>query len=363
MDLKTPLYDIHRKYGGKMVPFAGYLLPLQYGSGIAAEHMAVRTAAGIFDVSHMGEVTLKGPDALNNIQNLVTNDCSAMVDGQIKYSPICNENGGVIDDLLIYKKDDQNYLLVVNAANRDKDAAWIKSNISGDCAFEDVSAGIAQIALQGPKAIGIISKLTNAPELPVKYYSFTGSISVGGLTCLVSRNGYTGEDGYEIYTDNENAAELWEKLMAAGADLGLIPCGLGSRDTLRLEAAMPLYGHEMDETITPFEVGLGFFVKMDKDNFIGKAALQAMGEPQRERIGLEMTDKGIARNGDKVFIDGVDVGTVTSGTMCPFIKKAVAMALVKTGCTAQGDVVDLEVRGKKLKATVVKLPFYKRNKV
>ncbi|HZK39509.1 MAG TPA: glycine cleavage system aminomethyltransferase GcvT, partial [Clostridia bacterium] len=362
MDLKTPLYDIHLKYGGKTVPFAGYLLPIQYPSGIAAEHMAVRTAAGMFDVSHMGEFSLKGPDALKNIQHLMTNDFAGMVDGQVRYSPMCNEDGGIIDDLLIYKKKDNDYLLVVNAANRDKDAAWIKSKISGDCVFEDISDSLAQIALQGPKALEIIAKLTDVETLPVKYYSFTDGVRVAGFTCLVSRTGYTGEDGYEIYTMNENAPALWEKLMAAGSDLGLIPCGLGARDTLRLEAGMPLYGHEMDEVITPLEAGLGFFVKMAKADFIGKAALQAKGEPQRERIGLEITDRGIARDGDKVLLAGVEIGSVTSGTMCPFVKKAVAMALVATGKVAQGDVVELDVRGRRLKAAVIKLPFYIRNK-
>lgn len=362
LDIKTPLYDMHLKYGGKVVPFAGHLLPIQYGSGITAEHMAVRTAAGLFDVSHMGEIVLKGPDALENIQYLMTNDCANMADGQVRYSPMCNENGGVIDDLLIYKKRDNNYLLVVNAANHEKDAVWIKSHVSGDCVFEDISADTAQIALQGPKALEIITKLVDVETLPVKYYSFTDGVLVGGLECLVSRTGYTGEDGYELYTANENAAELWERLMTAGSDSGLIPCGLGARDTLRLEAGMPLYGHEMDDTITPFETGLGFFVKMSKDDFIGKAALQAKGEPQIKRIGLELTDRGIARSGDKVFLGEVEIGTVSSGTMCPFIKKAVAMALVTRSSVTQGDVVELDVRGRKLKAAVVKLPFYKANK-
>lgn len=362
LDLKTPLYDTHLKYGAKIVPFAGYLLPIQYGTGIAAEHMAVRTEAGLFDVSHMGEFVLKGPDALKNIQHLMTNDFSGMVDGQVRYSPLCNEEGGIIDDLLIYKKEDKDYLLVVNAANRDKDAAWIVSQISGDCVFEDSSDTTAQIALQGPKAHEIIAKLTDVATLPVKNYSFSQKVQVAGLDCLVSRTGYTGEDGYEIYTANENAAELWEKLIEAGSVVGLIPCGLGARDTLRLEAGMPLYGQEMSDTITPLEAGLGFFVKMSKTDFIGKAALEEKGEPQRQRIGLELTDRGIARTGDKVFSGDDEIGTVTSGTMCPFIKKVVAMALVKTGSAAQGDMLELDVRGRRLKARVVKLPFYKRNK-
>ncbi|MEI6578701.1 MAG: glycine cleavage system aminomethyltransferase GcvT, partial [Eubacteriales bacterium] len=284
--MKTPLYDTHVKYGGKIVPFAGYLLPVQYQTGIAAEHIAVRTAAGLFDVSHMGEITLKGMDALKNVQMLVTNDCSVMYDGQVKYSPMCNENGGVVDDLLVYKIGDNDYMLVVNAANHDKDVEWIKSYISGDVEFKDISQDLAQIAVQGPNAYQIVINLADKENLPVKYYSFTQGVDVGGFECIVSKTGYSGEEGYELYTANENAAPLWEKLMEAGKDLGLIPCGLGARDTLRLEAAMPLYGHEMNDVITPFETGIGFFVKMTKDDFIGKAALQAKGEPKIKRIGL-----------------------------------------------------------------------------
>lgn len=361
MDLKTPLYEIHLKYGGKPVPFAGYLLPVQYPSGITAEHMAVRTAAGIFDVSHMGEVILKGPDALMNVQMLVTNDCSAMADGQVKYSPMCNDNGGIVDDLLVYKKAADHYMLVINAANHDKDTAWMKSKIKGDLGFKDISAEIAQIAIQGPKAKEILTKLTEVENLPVKYYSFTDEVSIGGISCLVSRTGYTGEDGYELYTANENAVNLWELLMKSGGVSGLIPCGLGARDTLRLEAAMPLYGHEMNDFITPFEAGIGQFVKMNKDDFIGKAALAAKVNAKLKRIGLELEDRGIARNADKVFSNGNEIGYVTSGTMCPFIKKAAAMALVDAAYAAAGDMFEIEVRGKYLNAKAVGLPFYKRS--
>lgn len=360
LELKTPLYDTHVTYGGKPVSFAGYLLPVQYPTGITAEHMAVRTAAGMFDVSHMGEVILKGPDALKNVQMLVANDCSAMTDGQIKYSPMCNENGGVVDDLLVYRKSADHYMLVINAANHDKDTAWIKNNIKGDLAFEDISADIAQIAVQGPNAHEILAKLADEKIFPVKYYSFTDGVPVGGLHCIVSKTGYTGEDGYELYTSNENAAPLWEMLMETGAESGLIPCGLGARDTLRLEAAMPLYGHEMDDKITPFEAGIGSFVKMNKDDFIGKTALESKGEPIIKRIGLELTDRGIARNGDKVFYGNNEIGYVTSGTMCPFLKKAVAMALVGIEAPAGDNEFKIEVRGKRLKANAVKLPFYKR---
>lgn len=362
LELKTPLYDTHVKCGGKPVPFAGYLLPVQYPTGIVAEHMAVRTAAGIFDVSHMGEVILEGADALINVQMLVTNDCSSMVDGQVKYSPMCNDNGGVVDDLLVYKKCENNYMLVINAANHEKDVAWMKSKIKGDLEFKDISADIAQIAVQGPKAHEIVAKLAGEKKLPVKYYSFTNDVPVGGLNCLVSKTGYTGEDGYELYTSNENAVPLWEMLMKAGFGFGLIPCGLGARDTLRLEAAMPLYGHEMNDEITPFETGIGFFVKMNKDDFIGKAVLALKGEPKIKRIGLELTDRGIARNGDKVFFGGKEIGYVTSGTMCPFLKKAVAMALVSVDYTAEGDELEIEVRGKMIHAKATVLPFYKRAK-
>lgn len=361
MDLKTPLYDTHVRYGGKIVPFAGYLLPVQYHTGIVAEHMAVRTAAGLFDVSHMGEVKITGKDALKNINMLVTNDCTGMYDGQVRYSPMCNENGGVVDDLLVYRNGEDDYLIVVNAANHDKDVAWMKSKISGDVKLSDISAEVAQLALQGPESKEILLKLTDEESIPVKYYSFKAGQKVGGIECIVSKTGYTGEDGFELYTAPENAAELWEKLIEAGSGLGLIPCGLGARDTLRLEASMPLYGHEMNDVITPLETGLGFFVKMGKEDFIGKNALLAKGEPSVHRVGIELIDRGIARDGDKVIKNGSEAGYITSGTMCPYLKKAVGMALVGKDVNA-GDEVTVEVRGKQLVAKVVPLPFYKRSK-
>ncbi len=360
MELKTPLYDMHVKYGGKIVPFAGYLLPVQYGTGITAEHMAVRTQVGMFDVSHMGEVTLEGKDALKNVQNLVVNNCEGMYDGQVRYSPMCNENGGVVDDLLVYRKGENSYLIVVNAANHDKDVAWMKSHISGDVEFKDISADISQIALQGPFAKNVLLKLVDESLLPVKYYSFVENIDIDSIPCLVSKTGYTGENGYELYIKNQYAADLWEKLMEAGSEFGLIPCGLGSRDTLRLEAAMPLYGHEMNDEITPLETGLKFFTKLDKPDFIGKAAIVAKGAPKIKRIGLELTERGIAREHCKVFCGEKEIGITTSGTMCPYIKKAVAMALVDIDSVNEGDTVSIDVRGKMLAAKVVGLPFYKK---
>lgn len=360
MEAKTPLYQTHVDLGGKIVDFAGWLLPIQYAGGITAEHMAVRTAAGLFDVSHMGELKLTGKDALLNVQKLMTNDLSGMYDGQVKYSPMCNEEGGIIDDLLVYKLNDEAYLLVVNASNRQKDADWIKERVFGDCVFEDLSDSYAQLALQGPNAYKIIKKLCDVEKLPVKYYSFTESMEVAGLPCLVSKTGYTGEDGYELYTAAENAVPLWEALMQAGEEEGLIPCGLGARDTLRLEAGMPLYGHEMTEEISPLEAGIGFFVKLNKDDFIGKKALLSKQDPERVRIGMELLARGIARQGDAVLLNGEKIGEVTSGTMAPYLKKAVAMALVKKGRLTEGDEVNLEVRGRLLEAKVTKIPFYKK---
>lgn len=359
MEKKTPLYETHVQSGGKIVPFAGYLLPVQYSS-ITAEHMAVRTQAGLFDVSHMGEITLEGEDALATVQQLVTNNCDGMYDGQVRYSPMCNPNGGVIDDLLVYRRSENSYLLVVNAANREKDAAWIESHLIGGTRFNDISDSVAQIALQGPKSHEILTQIADDEQLPKKYYSFREHVSVAGIDCLVSKTGYTGESGYELYTANENAAKLWDALIGVGESFGLIPCGLGARDTLRLEASMPLYGHEMNDEISPLETGLGFFVKLDKDDFIGKSAILERGEPKIKRVGLELTGRGIARDGDAVFSGGVRVGTVSSGTMCPYLKKAVAMALVQTDSLNIGDEAEIEVRGRRIAAKVIPLPFYKK---
>lgn len=369
MEKKTPLYDWHVKYKGKIVPFAGYLLPVQYETGVIKEHMAVRTAAGLFDVSHMGEVTFTGKDALKNIQMLVTNDCSKMVDGQVKYSPMCNEHGGVVDDLLVYRKNENSYLVVINAANREKDVAWMKAHLFGDVVFEDISDDVAQLALQGPNAETILKKLANPSKLPAKYYTFTEHVSVAGINCLVSRTGYTGEDGFELYCKPEEAGKLWDALIAAGnangnADnndttQGLIPCGLGARDTLRLEAAMPLYGHEMNDDITPLETGLQFAVKLDKEDFIGKAALQSK-EVTRKRVGLSITGRGIARENCPIYVGDKQIGFTTSGTHCPYIGKPVAMAIVDNSHAEIGTPVEVDVRGRRIAAEIIRLPFYKR---
>jgi len=361
MGRKTPLYDLHLELEGKIVPFAGYLLPVQYPTGIIHEHKAVRTACGLFDVSHMGEILIKGPDALANLQYFLTNDFSVMEVGRVRYSPVTNERGGIVDDLIVYKFGQNEYFLVVNAANKDKDFAWFNQHARGDVQIIDISEQFAQLALQGPKARDIIAKLTDADRLPVKYYSFVRDLTVAGVSCLVSRTGYTGELGYELYCPPEQAVVLARALLDAGQAEGLIPCGLGARDTLRLEAGMPLYGHEMSDDITPLEAGLSMFVKMEKDDFIGKSALQKAGEARRERIGLVLTDRGIAREGSDVYARGNKVGLTTSGTLLPYTNKASAMALVKKGALELDDEVELDVRGRRLKARVVALPFYKRS--
>ncbi|MFV0503358.1 MAG: glycine cleavage system aminomethyltransferase GcvT [Lachnospirales bacterium] len=362
MELKTSLYDLHVKYNGKIVPFAGYLLPVQYKAGVIAEHMAVRTACGLFDVSHMGEITCVGPDAIKNLNHLLTNDFTKMYDGQARYSPMCNENGGVVDDLIVYKEKEDHYLIVVNASNKDKDFAWIKDHQFGDVEFKDVSSEVAQLALQGPKAEEILKKVAKEEDIPPKFYSATFNRNIAGLNCIISRTGYTGESGFEIYLPTEDAPKLWEVLMEAGEEQGLIPCGLGARDTLRLEAAMPLYGHEMDDTITPLETGLNFAVKMDKEGFIGKAAMEKNLELTRKRVGLKITSAGIVREHCTVYVGDEPIGESTSGTHCPYLGYPIAMAILEIEHTEIGTEVEVEVRGRRIKAEVVKLPFYKKEK-
>lgn len=360
MERKTSLYDTHVKYGGKIVPFAGYLLPVQYGTGVIAEHMAVRTKCGLFDVSHMGEITCIGSDALKNLNHLLTNDFSGMYDGQARYSPMCNEEGGVVDDLIVYKIRDNHYFIVVNASNKDKDFTWMKAHEFGDAAFTDISETVGQIALQGPKACEILLKIAKEELIPVKYYSCTVDAEAAGVKCIISKTGYTGEDGYELYMAADQAPKVWEALMEAGREEGLIPCGLGARDTLRLEASMPLYGHEMDDVTTPLETGLGFAVKMKKEEFIGKKALEERGEPSRKRVGLKVTGRGIIREHQIVYADGKEIGITTSGTHCPYLGYPAAMALLDEAYTRPGTQVEVEVRGRKVAAEIVALPFYKR---
>ena len=360
MDKKTPLYDTHVAAGGKMVPFGGFSMPVQYKAGVIAEHMAVREKAGLFDVSHMGEITLTGPDALANLEKILTNKFGNMVDGQARYTVMCYDNGGCVDDLIVYKKADNDYLLVVNASNKDKDYEWMKAHEFGDATFTDVSDEWGQLALQGPKAMEILRSITSEESIPQKYYHAVFGGEVAGIPCLVSKTGYTGEDGVELYCAASDVVALWNKVMEAGEAFGLLPCGLGARDTLRMEAAMPLYGHEMNETVSPLETGLGFAVKMDKEDFIGKEALEAPAT--RKRIGLKVTGRGIIREAEEVYVGDRQIGMTTSGTHCPFLGHPVAMALVEKDSVNVGDSVEVNVRGRRVAAEVVELPFYKRAK-
>jgi aminomethyltransferase len=319
----------------------------------------------------MGEFVIKGPGALDALQRLLTNDFTDMPTGRVRYTLMCNESGGVIDDLVVCKMAEDRYFLVVNAANREKDAAWIRGRLASPAAdaklpadFEDISDTLAQIALQGPASLEILSSLSDT--IPQKYYTLIEKGSVAGIPCIVSRTGYTGEPGYELYCAPATAPVLWEKLLVAGNDAGLIPCGLGARDTLRLEAAMPLYGHEMDDTVNPFEAGLGFAVKMEKPDFTGKAALAAAlaagnGKTARVRVGLRVTGRGIIREHAEVFCGGKLAGRTTSGTFCPWLKEALAMALLDRAASELGTVVEVDVRGRMIPAEVCALPFYKNS--
>ena len=362
MELKTPLYDVHVEEGGKIVPFAGYLLPVQYGTGVIKEHMAVRQQCGLFDVSHMGEILFTGPTALATLNHLLTNDYSNMPINKVRYGVMCNEQGGTIDDLVVYKFGEESYLVVVNAANREKDYAHMAANTLEGTKCEDISDTVAQVALQGPKAPAIMKKLLPEDQIPKGYYTALPNVNLGGMNCMISRTGYTGELGYEIYTASENAPKLWKLLREAGEEFGLIPCGLGARDNLRLEAAMPLYGHEMDETITPLEAGLDFGVKLNKEEFIGHDALVAAGAPKRVRVGLEVTGRGIIREHQDVYIGDEKIGVSTSGTHCPYLGKAIAMALVDASHAEVGTKVEAEVRGRRVAAEIIPLPFYTRGK-
>lgn len=362
MELKTPLYDVHVQENGKIVPFAGYLLPVQYPTGVIKEHLAVRNDCGLFDVSHMGVITFKGASALESLNYIMTNDFTSMEVGRVRYTVMCNENGGCIDDLIVYKFASDYYFLVVNAANREKDYRHMKDNILAGTVIEDISDSVAILALQGPKAIEVLLKLLPIESIPQKNYSAQEEVYIADMKCMISYTGYTGEQGYEIYTASENAPKLWQLLRQTGADFNLIPCGLGARDTLRLEASMPLYGHEMNEEITPLEAGLSFAVKMKKEDFIGKKALVEKGEPKIRRVGLSMIDRGIMRENQEIYLDGQLIGHTTSGTHLPYLQKALAMALVDKEHSEPGTIVEVDVRGRKLKAEIIGLPFYSRNK-
>ncbi|MGL5206964.1 MAG: glycine cleavage system aminomethyltransferase GcvT [Acidaminococcaceae bacterium] len=359
---KTPLFETHVKYGGKIVEFGGWLLPVQY-SGIIEEHNAVRNKAGLFDVSHMGEIWAEGKGAFAFLQNLVTNDLTGMQEGQIRYSPMCYQDGGTVDDLLVYKYGEELYLLVVNAANIEKDWNWMQENSSGfEVILTNKSNETAQLALQGPAAVAILAKLTDAPVSDIQYYHFLPEVMVAGKETLVSRTGYTGEDGYEIYCAPHDAAELWEAIMAAGKEEGILPAGLGCRDTLRFESCLPLYGHELSAEISPLMAGLGRFVKLDKEAFNGLEALRAQKAAglSEKVMGVEVTGRGIARAGYQVKADGKVIGSVTTGSPAPTLGKNMALALIDAPYAEIGREIAVEVRGKDISAVIVAKPFYKR---
>lgn len=329
-------------------------MPLHYAKGILHEHHTVREKVGLFDVSHMGEFILKGPDAFSNLQYLVSNDFTDLQIGKARYGILVREDGSSVDDLLIYKTHEDRYLIVVNAANIEKDETYFRAQLTGDVNFENISDTIGQIAVQGPMADTLLKRFS---DLELSYYGFQDEVMINDMQVLVSRTGYTGEDGYEIYCKAEDTVRLWDLLMTSGEDLGVEACGLGCRDTLRLEAAMPLFGHELNDETTPLEAGLSMFVKLDKEHFIAKEALS--NKPLRRRIGLTLTDRGIAREGSDVYCEGEWVGKVTSGTKSPTLNQAIAIAMVKAEYFKVED-FEIDVRGKRLKAVRVKLPFYKR---
>ncbi|MBN2851842.1 MAG: glycine cleavage system aminomethyltransferase GcvT [Clostridia bacterium] len=358
---KTPINELHKKLGGRLIDFGGWELPVQYTS-IIEEHTAVRENAGIFDVSHMGEIEVKGNEATSFINYLITNDISAMTDNQVMYSPMCYEDGGCVDDLLVYKKDDQDYLLIVNASNTEKDYEWIISHSNKfEVKIANVSDEYAQIAVQGPKAEEILQRMTETDLSMISFYTFKDNAKLGGCSTLISRTGYTGEDGFEIYLKANDGEKLFTDILENGKEDGLIPCGLGARDTLRFESALPLYGHELSKEITPVEAMLTHFIKTEKTEFIGKESLQKQLENKSERvlIGFEMVDKGVARNGYDVFDEsGREIGVVTSGSFSPTLKLNLGMAIIKREFRKTGTEIYVDIRGKKLKAEVVKKPFY-----
>lgn len=360
---RTPLFESYAPYNGKTIDFGGWELPVQFSS-IKAEHEAVRTAAGLFDVSHMGEVVVSGEGALSFLQKLVTNDVSKLVEGQAQYTAMCYEDGGTIDDLLIYKRSVTDYLLVVNASNIEKDVNWMKQHAGNDVEIDNQSDDWALLALQGPKAETILQRLTSEPLEEIRFFRFKENVAVAGENTLISRTGYTGENGFEIYCSPDAAVKLWDVILKEGAEEGLLPSGLGARDTLRFEAGLPLYGQELSKSISPLEAGLGFVVKLKKEeDFLGKSALaeQKNSGVPRKLVGIEMIDKGIPRTGYPVYHNDELVGEVTTGTQSPTLKKNIGFALVKQEVSEIGTELEVEVRNKRLKATIIETPFYKRS--
>lgn len=356
---RTPLYDLHRELGAKLIDFGGWEMPVQYG-GILEEHRAVRERVGIFDVSHMGELEITGPDSLAALQWLTPNDVSRLVDGRCHYSAFLTERGTFVDDLLVYRKAPDSYMLVVNASNTPKDFEWARWHARGNVRVEDASDRYALIAVQGPRAVALVTRLAADDPSNLAYYSFRPT-SVLGAPALLSRTGYTGEDGFEICVASEDAEKIFRALLEQGRSEGILPCGLGARDTLRLEAKMALYGNDIDETVTPWEADLGWIVKMKKGDFQGRAALESQkteGVP-RKLVGFEMVDRGIARHGYTARTAHGE-GIVTSGTHSPTLGHPIGLALLPIGASEIGTEFEVDIRGRSAKTRVVATPFHKR---
>ncbi|QPC46851.1 glycine cleavage system aminomethyltransferase GcvT [Mangrovibacillus cuniculi] len=362
--LRTPLYDVYKEFGAKTIDFGGWELPVQFSS-ILEEHEAVRTTAGLFDVSHMGEIQVKGSGAFSYLQKLLTNDMSKLEDGKALYTAMCYENGGTVDDLLVYQLEANDYLLVVNAANIEKDYEWMVRHATEDVEVVNLSHQYAQIALQGPAANNILSSLVDFDVESIRFFRFENELMIAGIPTLVSRTGYTGEDGFELYCPADQGAELFRSVMKAGEPFGIKACGLGARDTLRFEATLALYGQELSSEITPLEAGIGFAVSFKKsDDFIGRNVLEKQKAEGLERklVGIEMMDKAIPRHGYKVLVNDQEIGHVTTGTQSPTLKKNIGLALLNIDFTEKGTEVEVEIRGKRKKGQVIPTPFYKRTK-
>ena len=369
---KTALNATHRALKAKMVDFGGWDMPVEYpgpGGGLIAEHLAVRAGVGLFDVSHMGEIQFRGPGALAAVQHITMNDASRLKDGQAHYSALLTPQGTFVDDILVHRLSDNDYLLVVNAGTKDKDYAWIRKQVGTwpGIHLSDYSSYYSQLAIQGPRAQETLQKVTKVDLSAIKNYWFTFGQVAGVYNVLIARTGYSGEDGFEVYipSDEATTVKMWNAILEAGAEFGIRPCGLGARNTLRMEAGMSLYEHEISEDINALEAGLDRFLKLDKGNFIGRQALQAVkaAGPKRKIIGLEMIERGIGRDGYPVLdLDGNPIGVVTSGSPSPFLKTNIAMALVPASTAASGTDVLVDVRGNRVRAKQVPIPFYKRPK-
>jgi len=361
---KTPLYEKHVALNAKIIDFGGWAMPVQY-TNVIDEHRTTRNAAGLFDICHMGEILVKGPQALDLLQLVLTRNLADQKTGRVKLSALLNEEGGVIDDLTVYKMDEHDYMLVTNATPKDRDWAWInriQTDKKFDCALSDISNETGKLDLQGPSSEKILQKITDADLKNLRFYHFCRA-HVAGIESIVSRSGYTGEDGFEIYAPGNVIGQIWDRLMTEGAKLGMKPCGLGARDTLRLESGMMLNGQDMDESVSPLEVPYGWIVDAQKE-FVGSAALRAKQRAgiKKKLAGLEMTGRGIARHGYKVFCDGKEIGIVTSGTFSPTLNKAIALAFIDVDCSSPDTEVEIAIRETMAAAKVVKLPFYKRLK-